>query len=73
MVLFGQSAGADNIFVIATLPEAPTLIRAAISESGGGRDAPSKETVNDSGATYAKALNCSVSDVSKARVMTLLL
>lgn len=63
VLLFGQSAGSVNVYNIATLPQAPTLFKAAISESGGGRDAPLKDGANALGVSYAKALGCDVSDV----------
>lgn len=60
--MFGQSAGATNTFVIATLPQAPRLINAAIAESGGGRDAELNSTIQSLGAAYAQNLSCT--DVS---------
>lgn len=64
MLLHGQSAGATDTFTIATLPQAPRLISAAIMESGGGRDAPLYDSMQTLGQSYAQSLNCSVSDVS---------
>ena len=58
MVLHGQSAGAFDAYVVATLPQAPKLISAAIFESGAGRDiAPASllHTVSDA---YTTRLNC---------------
>ncbi|KAK6445851.1 cholinesterase [Trichoderma asperellum] len=46
MLLFGQSAGAFNTFAIATMDEAPSLISAAIMESGGGTDFASFSCIN---------------------------
>jgi len=63
-MLHGQSAGATDTFTIATLPQAPSLISAAIMESGGGRDAPLYDSMQTLGRSYAQSLNCSVSDVS---------
>ena len=63
VLLFGQSAGSVNVYNIATLPQAPTLFKAAISESGGGRDAPLTSAANALGVSYAKTLGCDVSDV----------
>ncbi|KAF3922721.1 Acetylcholinesterase [Orbilia brochopaga] len=37
VLLFGQSAGAWNSFIISTLPSAPNLMRAVALESGGGK------------------------------------
>ena len=66
VLLFGQSAGAFDTFTVATLPQAPTLFKAAIAESGGGRDAELTNTINTLGARYAKGLGCSIDDVSNA-------
>ena len=67
VLLFGQSAGADNTFLVSTLPQAPKLIKAAVSESGGGRAAPPASAVQAFGAKYAQLLNCSVNDVACLR------
>ena len=64
VLLFGQSAGAVDVFTVATLPQAPSLFNAAVMESGGGRDAPLKTNANKIGEAYAKLLNCSAADVS---------
>lgn len=64
MLLFGQSAGAENAYVIASLPQAPSLFKSVISESGGGRGLINNATTQMIGASYAQALNCSVTDVS---------
>ncbi len=63
VLLFGESAGATNTFIVSTLPEARSLIRAAVSESGGGRDVATNAFAQALGASYASCLNCSVSDV----------
>lgn len=65
MLLFGQSAGAINTFIIATLPQAPGLINSAISESGGGRDVQLNATVQMIAESYAMSLGCGLSDVSE--------
>jgi carboxylesterase type B len=65
VLLHGQSTGAMDTFTIATLPQAPSLISAAIMESGGGRDAPLYDSMQTLGQSYAQSLNCSVSDVSR--------
>ena len=64
VLLHGQSAGAVNTFTIASLPQAPRLLNAAIMQSGGGRDAPLKDSAYELGNSYAKALNCSSDNVS---------
>lgn len=58
VLLFGQSAGASNTFVIGTLPQASTLINAGIAESGGGNTYPSSATQQTLGTKYASTLNC---------------
>jgi carboxylesterase type B len=63
-MLHGQSAGAIDSFIVATLPQASTLFHAAILESGGGRDIQLNNTIQALGVSYAKSLNCSVTDVS---------
>ena len=65
MLLFGQSAGAKNTFIVSTLPQARSLINAAVSESGGVRDIATSAVVQQVGESYARSLNCSVSDVCK--------
>ncbi|KAL7928902.1 Carboxylesterase [Trichoderma chlorosporum] len=62
IMLFGQSAGADNTFVVSTLPEAKGLISAAVMESGGGQDVTPYKTATLTGQSYAKTLNCSSND-----------
>ncbi|KAK4944042.1 hypothetical protein LTR10_016563 [Elasticomyces elasticus] len=64
LLLHGQSAGAVNTFTIATLPQAPKLISAAISESLGGKDAPLNTTAYYLGTAFAQALNCSSSNTT---------
>ena len=63
VLLFGQSAGGDDTFTVSTLPQAKSLISAAIIESGGGQDMTPYATAQYSGASYAQALNCSRTDV----------
>ena len=58
VVLFGQSAGADDVFTVSTLPQAPKLMSAAIMESGGGAFVLSKQDGEDAGASFADALKC---------------
>lgn len=64
MVLIGQSAGAEDVFIIATLPQAPSLFKAAIAESIPNTQLMFNSTLQSTGASYAQALNCGVSDVS---------
>ncbi|KAI9755526.1 MAG: hypothetical protein M4579_004252 [Chaenotheca gracillima] len=62
VLLHGQSAGAANVFTIATLPQAPKLFSAVILQSGGGRDAILKDHAETLGQAFAKSLNCSITD-----------
>ncbi|KAJ6107333.1 hypothetical protein N7523_008656 [Penicillium sp. IBT 18751x] len=62
VLLFGQSAGAESAYIIASLPQAPTLIKSVISESGGGRPLTLNATQQKVAASYAKTLQCSSSD-----------
>ncbi|KAJ5980436.1 hypothetical protein N7481_007734 [Penicillium waksmanii] len=56
--LFGQSAGAEDAFIISSLPKAPQLINSFISESGGGKNLVTKATLQTTGANYASILGC---------------
>lgn len=64
MVLFGQSAGSSDTFVIATLDEAPKLINSAIMQSGGGRDFASVDEAQPWNELFASILGCEPSEVS---------
>lgn len=64
VLLFGQSAGAVDTYTIASLAEAPQLIRAAAMESGGGRDAPAQKKVQRWHKLFLNGLNCTTADVS---------
>jgi carboxylesterase type B len=69
VLLFGQSAGALDTFIQATLPNAAQLMSAAVMESGGGRDPPTIETVQTWQKNFVDGLNCSYSDVSRMVVL----
>ncbi|KAF9890629.1 hypothetical protein FE257_005760 [Aspergillus nanangensis] len=64
VVLFGQSAGATDVFAIATLPQAPSLINSAIAESIALPSLLSNSSLQQTGQSYAKSLQCSTSDMS---------
>ena len=64
VMLFGQSAGADNTFTVSTLPEAKGLIHSAILESGGGQVLLPFQSAQTVGASFAEVLNCHREDVS---------
>ena len=63
VMVFGQSAGAVDVFTLATMEEAPAVMRTAAMESGGGRDLATKEQVQTWQTTYSNALNCGTTDV----------
>ena len=67
VVLHGQSAGAFDAYVVATLPQAPKLMAAAILESGAGRDIATPALAHTVGTAYTKALNCSTDTVACLR------
>lgn len=64
MVLFGQSAGADDTFAFSALPQARGLVSSVILESGGGQDLTPYETAQLAGSSFAATLGCSETDVS---------
>lgn len=63
-MLHSQSAGAQDAWTLATLPEAAELFSAVIYESGAGVDTTTGSNAQKIGEAYANALNCSTSDVS---------
>ena len=63
VVVHGQSAGSINLFIIATLSQAPDLMSSAIMQSGGGRNIIYNGTVQALSRTFANSLNCSIDDV----------
>lgn len=63
MVVFGQSARAALTWILSSLPQAPTLINAAIAESGSGRNLLINAEYQGFGKENAKALGCNVTDV----------
>ncbi|KAF4779173.1 hypothetical protein HER10_EVM0001554 [Colletotrichum scovillei] len=63
MVLFGQSAGADDIFAFSTLLQARGLVSSVILESGGEQDLTPYETAQLAGSSFAAALGCSETDL----------
>ncbi|KAH8895930.1 alpha/beta-hydrolase [Thozetella sp. PMI_491] len=70
VLLYGQSAGAENSFTIATLPQAPSLISSVILESGAGRDTETIAEAQKFYEFYASQLNCSKSDLACLRSKT---
>ncbi|KAF3180712.1 hypothetical protein TWF788_006737 [Orbilia oligospora] len=64
VLLFGQSAGAWNTWIISTLPGAAKLMRAVALESGGGVDFQTNFSAQLGGAAFAKNANCTVMDAA---------
>lgn len=63
-MLHGQSAGAEDAFDLATLPEAPQLFDAVALQSGAGSGTTLCTDAQKIGEAYAQALNCSSDSVS---------
>ncbi|RVD83247.1 uncharacterized protein DFL_007642 [Arthrobotrys flagrans] len=70
VLLFGQSAGAWNTWIISTLPNAPNLMRAVALESGGGVDFQTNFSAQLGGAAFAKNANCTVTDAACLKRLT---
>jgi carboxylesterase type B len=64
VLLFGESAGAMNVFILSPLPKATSLFNAAIWESGDGPQLATPAIANTLGTSYANKLNCTGTDVS---------
>lgn len=64
VVYFGQSAGADNGFVISALPQAKKLLAGAVLQSGGGSESGAFEEAQSIAASYVDVLGCATTDVS---------
>jgi carboxylesterase type B len=62
VLLFGQSSGAMDSYLLSSLPQAPSLFRAVALESGGGRDTPSVADTKAVYASYIRSLNCDLND-----------
>ncbi|KAF7560124.1 hypothetical protein G7046_g4035 [Stylonectria norvegica] len=62
-VLFGQSSGADDAFVVSTLPQIKSLVSGVILESGGGQEMINYAIVQHTGASFAQTLNCKKIDL----------
>jgi carboxylesterase type B len=67
VLLFGESAGAYDAFVLSTLPQASSLFSAVVTESGGGGDLPSISQVQNYHTRIVKAFGCESSDISCIR------
>jgi carboxylesterase type B len=69
VLLFGQSAGADDSFVLATLPQALKLIYAAALESGSGRTVATVQQVTPWNRQFVRKAGCS--DLACIRAVSL--
>lgn len=67
VLLFGQSAGAADTFIISSLPQASSLISAAILQSGAGGQLDTTSDVQNSSEAFVKALGCGLDDVACVR------
>ncbi|KAL3455012.1 Carboxylesterase [Aspergillus heterothallicus] len=64
VLAFGQSAGATDVYAIATLGEAPSLFKSAIIESIALPQLTEKSIANKLGASFAEQLQCDLDDIS---------
>lgn len=65
VMLFGQSAGADDTFFISTLPQAPQLLKGVVTESGGGGFLTPMKQAQEIGQSFAAVLNCTEANHEK--------
>lgn len=59
VMIFGQSAGAVDVYTLGSLPQAPSLFKGGVSQSGGGGELPLASSANTFGALYAQTVGCS--------------
>lgn len=64
VLAFGQSAGATDVYTLATLAEAPSLFKSAIIESIALPQLTNKSIAQRLGLSFAKQLQCGSKDVS---------
>ncbi|KAJ6779722.1 hypothetical protein PWT90_02065 [Aphanocladium album] len=62
MMLFGRSADATDVYIIATLADAPSLIKSVIAESIALPSLIGSSSVEGTAVSYAKELDCDVTD-----------
>lgn len=67
VLLFGQSAGAADTYIISSLPQAPSLISAAIMQSGSGNTLQTTSGVQNATEAFVKALGCGLDDIACVR------
>ncbi|KAH8901350.1 alpha/beta-hydrolase [Thozetella sp. PMI_491] len=71
VMAFGESAGAWDVWSLATMPQAPSLMKAAVMESGGGVWLPTLAQADAFNEFYISYLNCSSSVTCCLRSKTL--
>ncbi|KAJ5115668.1 hypothetical protein N7456_000016 [Penicillium angulare] len=64
VVLFGQSAGATDVYTVATLPQAPSLMNSVIVESVALPSLIEYSQLQKTSASFARQLHCGVSNTS---------
>ena len=64
VLLFGQSAGAVDVFSLSTLEEAPALFASAAMESGAGRDTPTVGQVRDYNLQLIQGFGCDAGNMT---------
>lgn len=64
VLLFGQSAGASDTFIISSLPQATSLISAAIMQSGAGSQLQTTSGVQNATQAFVKAVGCGLDDIA---------
>lgn len=67
VMLFGESAGAYDTWALSSLPQAKSLMHAAVLESGIYRPLANLTTQSQSNEPFLDALNCSKTDISCLR------
>jgi carboxylesterase type B len=71
VLLFGQSAGADDTLVISTLPGTGSLFHAAIMQSGDYHIFPTLDEASKENTNFVAALNCSTGGLACLRATSL--
>lgn len=71
VVMFGQSAGGNDVYTISSLPQAPKLLKGVVVQSGGGTFVTPHKVAQDAGAQLAKALKCTSSSKREQVRLTL--
>ncbi|KAI9777744.1 MAG: hypothetical protein M1835_005160 [Candelina submexicana] len=64
VLVFGESAGAGLAWILSTLSDAPSKMKAAVSQSGAGAILPSNTQYKRLGQGYADSLGCQSTDIA---------